>query len=68
MPVLMLNGEYDLTFPLDINVKPMFDMIATPAAHKLLKVYPTDHFIPPDEFLKESLAWLDTYLGPVMYK
>jgi serine/threonine protein kinase/dienelactone hydrolase len=68
VPVLMLNGEYDLAFPLELNVKPMFEMIATPEEHKRLVVYPTDHFVPPDEFLKESLAWLDRYLGPVQYK
>ncbi|MGB5872849.1 MAG: SUMF1/EgtB/PvdO family nonheme iron enzyme, partial [Bacteroidota bacterium] len=68
LPVLMLNGEYDLAFPLELNVKPMFEMIGTPEKHKRLVVYPTDHFVPPDEFLKESLAWLDKYLGPVQYK
>jgi dienelactone hydrolase len=68
VPVLMLNGEYDMLFPLELNVKPMFEMIATPEEHKRLKVYQTDHFIPPDEFLKETLAWLDKYLGPVQYK
>jgi serine/threonine protein kinase/dienelactone hydrolase len=68
LPVLMLNGEYDMTFPLELNVKPMFEMMATPAEHKRLKLYPTDHFIPTDELLKESLAWLDTYLGPVQYR
>jgi hypothetical protein len=64
----MLNGEYDLAFPLELNVKPMFEMIGTPEEQKRLVVYPTDHFVPPDEFLKESLAWLDKYLGPVQYK
>ena len=68
LPVLMLNGEYDLAFPLELNVRPMFTMLGTPAKDKRLVVYPTDHFIPTDEFLKESLAWLDKYLGPVQYK
>ncbi len=54
-----------MTFPLELNVRPMLEMMATPAAHKRLIVYATDHFIPPDEFLKESLAWLDRYPGPV---
>jgi len=67
LPVLMLNGEYDLAFPLELNVKPMFAMLGTPAKDKRLVVYPTDHFVPADEFLKESLAWLDKYLGSVQY-
>jgi dienelactone hydrolase len=68
LPVLMLNGEYDLSYTLELNVKPMFEMLGTPARDKRLIVYPTDHFIPANEFLKESLAWLDKYLGPVKYK
>ena len=68
MPVLMLNGEYDLLIPLERNVRPMFEMLGTPPEHKRLKIYPTDHFIPSDEFVKESLAWLDKYLGPVQFK
>ncbi len=64
----MLNGEYDLLIPLDLSVTPMFEMLGTPPEHKRLKVYATDHFIPSDEFVKESLAWLDKYLGPVQHK
>jgi len=28
-------------------------------------LYETDHIPPRNEFIKESLAWLDRYLGPV---
>ncbi|MGB2959623.1 MAG: protein kinase, partial [Bacteroidota bacterium] len=63
IPVLMLNGEYDMTFPLDVAVRPLYDMLGTDPADKELKVYPTDHFIPQDEVIRESLAWLDHYLG-----
>ena len=65
IPVLMLNGEYDMTFPLDVAVRPLYDMLGTDPSAKELKVYPTDHFIPQDEVIKESLDWLDKYLGPV---
>lgn len=30
-----------------------------------LKFYDSDHFIPKTEMIKETLAWLDKYLGPV---
>jgi len=30
-----------------------------------LKLYDTDHIIPRNEFIKETLKWLDKYLGPV---
>jgi dienelactone hydrolase len=65
VPTLMLNGRYDTTFPFETSVKPMFDLLGTPAAHKKLVVYDTDHFIPRNELIRETLAWLDRYLGPV---
>jgi dipeptidyl aminopeptidase/acylaminoacyl peptidase len=64
-PILMLNGKYDLTEPLETTVKPMFDLLGTPKENKKLVVYDTDHFVPRNEFMKETLAWLDRYLGPV---
>jgi predicted Ser/Thr protein kinase/poly(3-hydroxybutyrate) depolymerase len=65
MPVLMLSGRYDLTRPYETSTKPMFDLLGTPKEDKAQKVYETDHFIPQNELIKESLAWLDKYLGPV---
>jgi serine/threonine protein kinase/dienelactone hydrolase len=63
IPTLMLNGEYDMTFPFETTVKPMYDLLGTPAEHKVLKTYPTDHFIPISEQVREVLAWLDKYFG-----
>jgi dienelactone hydrolase len=65
VPTLMLNGRYDMGFPFDTSVKPMFDLLGTPAEHKRLRLYDTDHFVPGNELIKETLAWLDRYLGPV---
>jgi dienelactone hydrolase len=65
IPTLMLNGRYDMTFPYELTVKPMFDLLGTSPEQKELKLYDTDHFIPPTEFIKETLRWLDKYLGPV---
>jgi hypothetical protein len=65
MPVLMLNGRYDLSRPYETSTKPMFDLLGTPKEDKSQKVYETDHFIPLNELIKETLAWLDKYLGPV---
>jgi eukaryotic-like serine/threonine-protein kinase len=61
----MLNGKYDLTFPYETSVQPLFDLLGTPRDRKDLKLYETDHFIPRDELVKETLSWLDRYLGPV---
>ena len=65
LPTLMLNGRYDLIFPLETQVKPMFDLLGTPPEHKKLKVYESDHFVPRNEMIKEILGWLDRYLGSV---
>ncbi len=64
-PTLMLNGRYDNLFDIDEKIKPMFDLLGTPAEHKRLILYDTDHIPPRNEFIKETLAWLDRYLGPV---
>jgi cephalosporin-C deacetylase-like acetyl esterase len=64
-PMLMLNGRYDFTFPFETNVKPMFDLLGTPDEHKALKIYETDHFVPKNEMIIETLDWLDKYFGPV---
>jgi len=64
-PTLMLNGKYDTLGPLETSIKPMFDLLGTPAPDKQLKLYETDHIPPRNEFIKETLAWLDRYLGPV---
>jgi dienelactone hydrolase len=64
-PTLMLNGRYDNLFDLERRVRPMFDLLGTPAEHKRLILYDTDHIPPRNEFIKETLAWLDRYLGLV---
>lgn len=65
-PTLMLNGKYESAGAgFEMGVKPMFDLLATPAKHKQLKVHETDHIPPRNESIKETLAWLDRYLGPV---
>ena len=64
-PVLMLNGKYDMYFPVETSQKPMFKLLGTAKDDKKMIVYDSGHVVPPTEFIKETLAWLDTYLGPV---
>jgi len=64
-PTLMINGKYDSGFSYEAGIKPMFDLLGTPYEHKVLKLYETDHIPPKNEFIKETLAWLDKYLGSV---
>jgi serine/threonine protein kinase/dienelactone hydrolase len=65
IPTLMLNGKYDMIYPYETKAKPLFDLLGTPKDQKVQKSYNTDHYIPRDERIKETLAWLDRYLGPV---
>ena len=65
IPTLMMNGIYDTLSAFETNIEPMFDLLGTPAEHKKLITTETDHIPPVNEFIKETLAWLDKYLGPV---
>ena len=64
-PTLILNGELDFFFPSETSQKPMFELLGTPPADKKRLVFPGGHSVPRTEMIKESLAWLDRYLGPV---
>ena len=65
VPVLVLNGGYDMVCPLDSGVRPTFELLGTSPDRKALRVYDSDHTIPRSEFIREALLWLDKYLGPV---
>jgi formylglycine-generating enzyme required for sulfatase activity/dienelactone hydrolase len=65
IPTLMLNGKYDFAFPYDKAVLPFYNLLGTPEKNKRHVVYETDHFVPKNEMIKETLTWLDRYLGPV---
>lgn len=69
IPTLMLNGKYDCSaFPLETSAKPMFDLLGTPKEDKLQIIYDSDHMVPKNEFIRDTLSWLDRYLGPVKKK
>jgi eukaryotic-like serine/threonine-protein kinase len=65
VPVLMINGEHDIVFPLETAQKPLFDLLGTAPAHKRHYTSPASHVVPRNELIKETLDWLDRYLGPV---
>ena len=64
----MLNGRYDFLWPPRISQEPMFRLLGTPTEHKRRVVYDTGHDVPRTEMIKESLNWLDKYLGPVEFQ
>jgi len=61
-PVIMLNGKYDVYFPLETSQKPMFDLLGTNKEDKKHYVYPSGHYVPKKELIKEHLNWLEKYL------
>ena len=67
VPVLMLNGRYDYTFPVDSSQKPYFRWLGTPEKDKRHVVYDAAHdvMVNRTQVVKEVLSWLDQYLGPV---
>jgi dipeptidyl aminopeptidase/acylaminoacyl peptidase len=66
VPVLMLNGEYDATFPRIESQKPMFQLLGTPAEHKKHRLTKDSHVaIIEHERIQETVNWFDRYLGPV---
>ena len=64
-PVLLLNGKYDFAFPEKTHQETFFSALGTPPHHKRRLVYPTGHNLPRVEMMKETLDWLDRYLGEV---
>ena len=65
VPVLMLNGRFDYIFPLESSQEPMYRLLGTPKEQKRHVLYDTGHDIPRAGIIKETLDWLDRYLGPV---
>ena len=67
LPVLMVNGRYDFSFPLGTTQEPLFTMLGTPAEEKQHVVLETPHDVTVQrpQLVKSVLTWLDKYLGAV---
>ena len=67
VPVLMLNGRFDYTFPLESSQAPFFRWLGTPEKDKRHVVDDSAHDVMVNRtaVVKEVLSWLDQYLGPV---
>ena len=64
-PLIMLNGRHDYFFPVETAQKPFFEYLGTPSEHKRWVVYPEAHTVPRTEAVRQTMMWLDRYLGPV---
>jgi formylglycine-generating enzyme required for sulfatase activity/dienelactone hydrolase/predicted Ser/Thr protein kinase len=66
IPVLMLNGRYDGSYPLESAQRPFFHFLGTPGNDKKHVIYEGGHSaFPRPGAVRECLDWLDKYLGPV---
>jgi cephalosporin-C deacetylase-like acetyl esterase len=64
IPVLMMNGRHDHTFPLESSGRPLYERLGAPPESKRLVISETGHFVPVAQQIRESLDWLDLHLGP----
>ncbi len=65
IPVLMLNGRYDLFYPPETNQAVLFQLLNTPQRDKRYILYDIGHVPFQQQEMKETLDWFDRYLGPV---
>jgi dienelactone hydrolase len=63
-PTLMLNGHYDFFFPVESTQEPFYRLLGSKKEQKKKLMYESGHSIPHNELIKETLNWLDQYLGP----
>ncbi len=65
-PTLMLGDRYDGLFPLEASQVPFFRLLGCRPEEKKHVVYDSSHGgAPYKERVRETLGWLDRYLGPV---
>ncbi len=65
LPVLMVNGRWDSAFPVETAQLPIFRRLGTPEKDRRHVLLDTGHQTFGKDFIRESLDWLDKYLGPV---
>jgi dienelactone hydrolase len=62
-PVLVMSGEYDNIYPLETAARPFYRFLGTPEPDKKHFIAAGAHSIPNIDFTRETLDWLDRYLG-----
>jgi predicted esterase len=65
VPTLIINGRRDFGLPYETSQLPMLRLLGTPEADKRLVALDSGHVPPWNEVIRETLDWLDRYLGPV---
>ena len=66
VPTLMINGRDDVLFPVETSQNPLFQFLGVAAKDKRRVLLDGSHNpLRFQEVIREALAWLDKYLGPV---
>ena len=66
IPVLMLSGRYDSTFPYESSQVPFLRLLGSPPGAKKQVLFEGGHFLPRPMWVSESTRWLDQQFGPVI--
>ena len=66
IPTLMLNGRDDFMFPVNSSQVPLFRLLGVSEPQKRHIVFDSGHVPPTNPVIKESLDWLERYLGPIL--
>jgi dienelactone hydrolase len=64
IPTLIINGKYDIYMTND-NLMAFYDLLGSRVNEKDLRFTESGHTPSRNEVVKQTLAWLDRYLGPV---
>ena len=59
----MVNGRYDFQISIETNLQPLFRLHGTPEDHERLVILESAHIPPRHEAFRETIGWLDLYLG-----
>ncbi|MHC4838001.1 MAG: protein kinase domain-containing protein, partial [Planctomycetota bacterium] len=62
VPTIMMNGKYDHFFPVESSQKPLFELLGTPEDSKRYYLTERGHSVPREDLVRETLAWLETWL------
>ncbi len=65
MPTVLINGRYDFQHPYETGQVPFFRSLGAPDEHKKFVLLETGHVPPWNDVIRETLDWLDRYLGSV---
>ncbi len=68
VPMLMLNGTNDATYPVETSQKPLYSLLGSTEGAKRHRTFEGSHgfvFRYAAQLRTEVLSWLDLHLGPV---